>query len=387
MPNSTSRPESEIARRQRDRQAALDRRRRQRWIGAGIVLAPVLAAWLYAVLIAAPRYDAESRFFVQSSSGQQGGPPTLLAPGNAAGMLGGFVDGWAVSDFLKSRDCMHQLDQKIGLRRYFSHGGLDPVNRLSEDASDDELYRAYQSAVQVSFNVLEQIDVLRVSGFSPADATLISKALIGLAEDFVSRMNEKGVSDSLRVSKESLRLAQQQAHDAREALTVWRTTNGNVDPEASVTMLMNLASQLEGELNTAQINLDKIRALENRQHPMLRPAELQVAALKARLASVHHRLSGKGDTEATQLKSYEELRNAQAFADANLSSAQQSYQQATVNTLRLQRYLSIIAQPVPGDRPSSPRTRVLLLEALAAGFVLLFLIRVIAALLKEFRHG
>jgi len=79
--------------------------------------------------------------------------------------------------------------------------------------------------------------------------------------------------------------------------------------------------------------------------------------------------------------------NSQAFADSNLTLAQQSYQQAMVDTLRLQRYLSIIAQPVPTDQPSSPRVMVLLLQALALGFVLMFVTRIAVALLKGMRHG
>ena len=339
--------------------------------------------------IATPRYEAESRFFVQSASGQQssgGGAASLLTTGNM-GMVGGFVDGWAVRDFLKSRDCMRQLDQKIGLRRYLVHDGLDPANRLSEDASEDELYRAYQAAVHVSFNALEQIDVLRVSAFSPEDAATISKALISLAEEFVSRLNEKGVADKLKVSEQSVRRAERKALEARDALTAWRTTHGNIDPTATVSMLLNLSSQLEGELNNAEITLDKIRALGNRDHPMLKPAQMQVTTLQKRIAEVRERLSGKGNTEATLLKSYEALRNAQAFADSNLTLAQQSYQQALGDALRLQRYLSIIAHPVPTDRPSSPRTMTLLLQALAVGFVLMFMVRAGLALFRGLRHG
>jgi capsular polysaccharide transport system permease protein len=359
-------------------------------MNAAIVVAPVVLALVYVLCIATPRYEAESRFFVQSGSGQQsagGGAANFLTTGNMSGMLGGFVDGWAVSDFLKSRDCMRQLDQRVGLRRYLVRGGLDPANRLSEDSSEDDLYRAYQSSVKVSFNVLEQIDVLRVSAYSPEDAEILSRALITLAEEFVSRLNEKGVADKLKVSQESVRRAERKALEARDALTAWRTAHGNIDPTASVAMLLNLSAQLEGELSNAQISLDKIRALGNKDHPMLKPAQMQVAALNKRIVAVRHRLSGEGNTEAKQLKSYEALRNAQAFADSNLTLAQQSYQQAMVDTLRLQRYLSIIAQPVPTDRPSSPRTLTLLLQALAIGFVLMFITRVAMALLKGWRHG
>ncbi len=387
--SSASEGGSEIARRRRERQSALRERRRHRWINAAIVVAPVALALAYVLFVATPRYEAESRFFVQSASGQQGGggAASLITTGNMGGMLGGFVDGWAVSEFLKSRDCMRQLDRKVGLRQFLANSGLDPLNRLDEDASEDELYRAYRAAVHVSFNALEQIDVLRVSAFSPQHAETLSKELIVLAEEFVSSMNEKGVADKLKVSEESVRLAEKEALAAREALTAWRTSHGNIDPTATVSMLLNLSSQLETELSSAQTNLDKIRALGNKDHFMLKPAELQVASLKKRLKSVRQRLSGQGNTEAQQLKSYEALRNTQAFADSNLTLAQQSYQQAMTDTLRLQRYLSIIAQPVPTDRPSSPRTGILLLQALALGFVLMFIARVAMALLRGLRHG
>lgn len=388
--SSGSEDGSEIERRRRERQSALRERRRHRWINALIVVAPVALALVYVCFVATPRYEAESRFFVQSASGQQGGAgaaASLLTTGNSGGMLGGFVDGWAVADFLESRDSMQQLDKKVGLRRYLTNAGWDPLNRLSEDSSEDELYRAYQASVHVSFNALEQIDVLQVSAFSSEDTATLSKALIGLAEEFVSSMNEKGVADKLKVSEESVKLASLKALAARDALTAWRTTHGNIDPAATVSMLLNLSSQLEGELSTAQLHLDKIRSLGNKDHFMLKPAELQVAAVKKRLASMRYRLSGGGNAEAKQLKAYEALRNAQVFADSNLTLAQQTYQHAMTDALGLQRYLSIIAQPVPTDRPSSPRTALLLLQALALGFVLMFIARVAMALLRGLRHG
>ncbi|MBC8642020.1 sugar ABC transporter [Caballeronia sp. EK] len=345
---------------------------------------------MYANLIAVPRYSAESRFSVRSSASQSamsGAAGGLLTTGDSSGLAGGFVDGWAVSDFVNSRDCMQQLDRKMGLRQRLAHTGFDPAARLSPDATEDELFRAYKASVKVSYNIMEQVDVMKVSAFSAADAFVISEALLDIAQEFVNRMDEKGVNDALKVSRHAVTLAETNARSARAALTKWRIQHGNMDPAADATMLLGIVGQIEGELNVAQINLDKIRAVGNPDHPMLRPAETMVTTLDKRLADTRRRLSGAGNTEATQLREYEELRNAQTFADSHLTAAQQSYQQAFTDTLRLQRYLSVIARPLPGDRPTSPDTPVLLLEALAAGFVLALLVRFGCALGKEFRHG
>jgi capsular polysaccharide transport system permease protein len=382
--------ESTIDHRSRERAAALRGRRRRRWMTFGVVAAPVVLAVLYLAFVAVPRYSAETRFSVRSSfarPGATGAAGSMLMTGSGSAVADGLVDGWAVSDFLNSRSCMQQLDRKIDLRRYLAHGGLDVVNRLPRDAGEDSLYRAYRAAVKVSYNMMEQVNVMRVSAFSPQDSAVISQALIALTRDFVNRMDEERVTDALKVSKQTVAMAEQQAIDTRAALAAWRVQHRDIDPEADATMLLGLVSQLEAELNTAQINLDKIQALNNPDHPMLKPARMQVVALQKRLDQTRQRMSVTGSGDAKSPNSYQALKNAEAFADANLASARQTYQQALTDTLRLQRYLMVIASPVPGDRPTSPDKLVLLLESLATGFALALAVRLGAALYREFRHG
>lgn len=312
---------------------------------------------------------------------------SLIATGNNSGIVGGFVDGWAVSDFLTSRDAMRQLDRKIGLRRYLTYTGLDPLNKLAPDASEDDLYRAYLSSIDVSYNMLEQINVMEVRGFSPKDAALISQALLDIVQEFINQMDDQGVSDALKVSKRELTFAEQQNAAALSAMADWQVKHGNIDPAADAAMLLTLVGQLETQLSAAQINLDKIRALNNPDHPMLHPAEMQVTALQQTLAETRKRMSGSGDTEAGQLKSYEALKNTETFADANLTVARQSYQQAYTDTQRLERYLSVISRPLPENSPSSPNTAVLLLEALAVGLVLAMLGTMGINLYRDLKHG
>lgn len=384
--------ELDIEHRRRLRDEALRRRRRRRWANVGVVLAPVVLTALYMVFIAVPRYEAQSHFAVQSSAGQTAGPAagvaSFLSTGSGPGSAGqGFVDGWAVNDFLVSRDCMLQLDHQIDLRHYLSRGGLDPFSRLAPDASEDALYRAYQSMVQVSYNVMEQINVLTVRAYSPADAAHISTVLIELAQQFVNNMDHKGLTDALKVGKRSVALAEQESSRARDALMQWRVAHANIDPQAYAEMMLNVVGQLEQQLTTAQINLAKIRAIDNPQNPMLRPAQLEVETLRKRIDSLRQRVSGEGDTEAGQLKTYSALKNAQTFADAHLSAARQSYQQAFTDTLKLQRYLSLISRPIPSHQPAGPGLIIALLEALAVGLVLALVLRMAGSLLHEFRHG
>ena len=113
---------------------------------------------------------------------------SLLTTGNSGGMLGGFVDSWAVSDFLKSRDCMRQLDRKIGLRQILN-AGMDPVNHLSEDSS--ETTSTAPTAPRSRFPSMRWSRSTCCACAYSQDAETLSRALIGLAEEFVSSMNER----------------------------------------------------------------------------------------------------------------------------------------------------------------------------------------------------
>ncbi|SAK93224.1 capsule polysaccharide export ABC transporter transmembrane protein [Caballeronia glebae] len=353
-----------------------------------VIIAPVFLSLIYATFIAVPRYTADSRFSVRSSSGMPtGGVTSLLATGDGSGIAGGFVDGWAVSDFLSSRDCMQRLDKKIDLRSRLAYTGLDLVNRLAPNANEDDLFRAYRAAVKVSYNMMEQVDVMTISAFSARDAAAISEALLDIAQDFVNRMDEKGLADALKISRQAVTMAEREAKGARAQLADWRVQHGNIDPSADAAMLLGLVAQIETELNAARITLDKVRALNNPDHPMLRPATEQVAALQKRLGETRRRMSGQGKTEASLIREYEELKNAQTFADSNLQAAQQNYQQAFTGSLRLQRYLSVIAKPLSSELPTSPRKSLLMLEALACGFALALVLRIGKSSLRELRHG
>jgi capsular polysaccharide transport system permease protein len=393
---ASSEAESTIDLRHRLRAEARARRLRQRLIVFGAALTPALFAVIYLVFLATPQYLAESRFAVQAAqsvgqggSGSSVSSMTSLLSGGAGGAnaAAGFVDGWLVQDFLNSRDCMRQLDQKIGLRKYLVRNSFDPINHLDSKANEDQLYAAYQRVVHNSFNMIEQINVLDVAAYSPSDSRAISDGLLMVVQDFVNKMNQLGINDSLKVSREAVQTALAQDKQALVALTQWRVAHADLDPVANATMLLNQIGVVETSLSTAQLNLDNIKALRNPNHPMLKPAQQQVEGLQQRVNELRSRISGQGNTSAGELNAYVELTNAQTFADNNLLQARQNYQQAFTNALALQRYLAIVARPVPEVRASQPNPAVFLLAAIAVGGALAGLLTLTLATYRSFRHA
>ena len=279
---------------------------------------------------------------------------------------------FAVNDFLQSRDGMQQLARRVDLPRLLHVDGAPSSTSNGKAAGSEALYRAYIRTVSAKFNMVEQENVVEVSAFSPQASQQIAEALIVIAQDFVERMDEQGVRNTLDVDAEQLRKAEEQSVAAANAVAAWRASNRDIDPDAESKMVMVMIGQIEQELTTAKINYEKVAAFGNPDHPMLQPARQQVVALQRQLDAARARLTGGGNSQAARLNAYERLKNAQTFADNNLAASRDAFQQASRETTRLRRYLSVIARPIGQDVPSSPNLSLLAIEGGLAGLVLAF---------------
>lgn len=365
------------------------RRRRRRFslIGFTVALLPLALTAFYVFVLATPLYTSESRFAIRGGDTQgPAGMGGLLAPGSSGVGITGFVDGYAVRDFLQSREAMDGLTKKIDLARMLTEHPADPVVRLPDNPTSDQLYKAYKSLVGVRYNMIEQIVVLQVQAFTPEDAVKISRALIDLSDSFANKMNQRALDDALKVAQEEVARSEKRAADARLAVTDWRNRNANVDPTGDLTVLTNLIGQLEAQLAAAQTDLGQINATQG-LNPRRKSVETRIATLRKEIDETRKRLGGGSETVAKQLSSYESLKIAQDFADTNLASARQSLDQARVAILRQQRYVSPIAQPKADYTPTYPQKVTALGSALLVGLALVFLASVAGGLIRNAFSG
>lgn len=345
---------------------------------------PFVVTAIFVFFLATPLYMSESRFAIRGGDTQ---PTTaigsLISPGSSGLAATGFVDGYAVRDFLQSREAMEKLEQKIDLSGMLSRHGGDFLVRVPPNPSRDRLYQAYQSLITVRYNMIEQIVVVDVQAFTPDDAVQISKALIELSDEFANGMNRRALADALKVAQEEVTRGEQRASEARLAIANWRNQNANVDPTGDVTMLTGLVGQLEAQLASAQTDLAQINAMRDPNNPRRKGAEQLVTSLRKEIEDTRKRLGGGADAVARQLTSYESLKIEQDFADSNLASARQSLNQARVAIMSQQRYVSLIAQPLVDSVPAYPSKLASLGGALLIGLALAFLGSVIGGLARN----
>lgn len=380
-----------------------DALRKWRRIGSltsvAIAFLPALIAAAYVFWLAPTMYSTETRFEIRGLSDgpqlvvQGGSGSTSTAGGASSASQGspintgpsplsnlGFIDGYAVRDFLQSRDSMRRLAEKIDLPRVLrvaSAGNPDGVG-------DDRLYSAYANAVSVRYNMIEQILVLGVRVYDAADAVAMSNALLDIGDGFVNGLNTRVLQDAMKVAEKDLVAAQTRAAVARARIAAWRNVNANVDPVAEASLLMNLVAQSEAQLAAVQSDLALINGSRAYGHPRRQALEIQMAALKRKIAETRRRLGGGGERDAAdKIASFEKLKAEQDFADNAVLFARQSVDQARVTMMRQQRYVSVISAPLPSTAPSLSDKLTIIGEALLAGVALAFISSVLLGYLRD----
>ncbi len=365
-------------------------RRRSRTLGllaALTAVLPVIAVAIYVFLIATPMYTTEVRFSIRGSeaSSSASSMGSMLASGG--GVLGGLVDGYAARDFIASRDAMVRLQSRVDLRALLAHPNADPLVRLPADATEDELFDAYRTRVTARYNMMEQIVVLDVQAFSPADSETIARALIEVTEEFADQMNLRARTDALKASEAEVGNAEKRAADARIEMARWRDANGIVDPTADVTMINGLIGQLETQLTGSQNELAAIDATGARDHPRRRSLMTEIQTTKDRIAELRKRLGGAGSAAANQISRFEALKIAQEYAEQNLTAARQSLDFTRRAMLRQQKYVAVVAAPHADGRPSYPTPFTSLLAAAIIGIGLSFFGSLVFGVLRSHLAG
>ncbi|MDQ0469937.1 hypothetical protein [Labrys wisconsinensis] len=371
------------ARRASDAELAYDSRIRRRraklrkWLLSLLILfAPLAVTVIYKFAISVPMYVSEVRFGIRGGTAAQN-PSSSSSGGTSlssiASQLGGAVDGYAVRDFLSSRDAMKELDQKIDFGERMKNPGPSLLDRLLNRSPSDKEYDLYQSAIDVRFNLLEQTVAMRVYAYSPADAQTMASNLLSISETFLDKMNVRSRRDWLRLMENEVKQAEDQLSDARTALADWQTKNGNVDPVASIQMLNTILGQIETSIATARVNLAQFVGLGSDTSPRQRAIQGQIAALMEQERSIRDRLAGLNNSQAGQLMQFEKLKANADFAEKNLYAARSSLEDARVESARQQKYVEVFASPSQSESVAFPDTFALFSGALVVGASLLFL--------------
>ncbi|UJX45058.1 hypothetical protein [Xanthobacter sp. YC-JY1] len=370
---------------------------------AAAVLVPAALCAFYAGVISSPVYVSEARLAVRESLGERAMPDS--GEDGARGAIAGVMRGlsslfggatgsqsqapFVLANYIASRSFVAALDADGWLRRFFSRPGLDPLSRLSPDATLEELWRYWNRHVSAAVDRRSEIVLLRVRAFSPEDAHTIAERVVHDGEVLLNDIVSRSRADSVTRAADQLSRAKARYVTALARQQEWRGRQRAVDPVQAAEALGASLLRLEQE----RISADKeMRALEKLSAPdgpalgvlrdRVRAIDTEIAAFKARMGG-----AGSGQSSAVNaLTSFEEAELEVRFAETMQSIAVAGLQEAERRVRAQSAFVNVFVPPslpTTATEPSWWRTGLFVL-ALAGIFWLNAM--VLAAVIRDHRR-
>ncbi len=388
LPSTEVSPADRRAQEMRNIQRDIGRRRRKK-TGlllvrlAFFVMLPTLLAGYYFYAIATPMYATKSEFLIIQNEGSGG-----------AGPLGGLLptqfatnsDSIAVQGFLQSKDAMLRLDRDVGFKSHFSQNWIDPIQRLSENPTNEEAYKVYKKNVKIGYDPTEGMIRMEVAAADPQVSADFSRQLINYAEQRVNNLSQQKREDQMRDAREGFDRAENERREAQESLVRLQIAGSTLDPESVIASLRQQISSLETQVIEKEIELQSL--LNNTRPNQSRVDALrgELNILQAQLDKLNARMTdvSQGENSLAELAARLQIAQADLAArDMMMQSALQQMEQARVEASRQVRYLTVAVEPIASQEPSYPRSfeNTILAFIVFAGIYLM--ISLTASILRE----
>lgn len=349
------------------------------------VLVPTLVAAVYYGGIASDVYIAESRFVVRS--------PQRPAQTGLGALLQGTVfsrsqdDTYSVHDFIRSRDALKELDEKLALRTAFSSSAIDVVNRFPGleywDDSFEALYKHYLRHVSLDYDTVSSITVLRVRAYTAPDAQKINEMLLQMGERLVNNLNTRSRQDLIDVAQREVKLAEDRTKAASLALSSFRSDRSVYDPDRQSALALQGVAKIQEELMLTEAQLAQIRQVSP-NNPQIAALANRAQSLRAAMASELSKVTGKDESSiVSKAPVFDRLVLERAFADRQLATALASLEQARSEAQRKQLYLERLVQPNLPDDALEPRRLRSIIVVFVAGLIAWGVISLVLASVRE----
>ena len=348
--------EREIAKIQRD--IAKRRRRKLALLFvrmAFFVFLPTLGAGHYFYNLASPMYATKSQFLIIQSEGGGGSSPFGgLLPTQFANSS----DSIATQAYLQSKDAMLRLDRDEGFKQHFAAETVDPIQRIAEGATNEDVYKVYKKNIKIGYDPTEGVIKMEVIAPAPQVSKDFSEKLIVYAEERVNELSRQKREDGMRDARLGYEKALKNRRDAQERLIRLQVENG-VDPQSEITAIRGQITTVQNQMIERELELAAL--LDNARPNQARVDGVRgdIRRLNQQLAKLDEQLnstSGEDDTLAQKAIRVQLAQTDLAAADAIVQAAQTTMEQARTEANRQVRYLTVAVHPVAPESATYPRS-------------------------------
>jgi len=347
------------------------------------LVAPIVLAFLYFILMASPMYISQASFAIRTAdnaapAGTDLAAMFLKAPGSTGN------DAYIINDYIQSLDIAQDIDRELGVVKHYSSRKHDIISRLWQNPTQDEFLTFWQRVVVPHLNVDTGIIELKVRAYDPQMAQKITRAVIARSEALVNAMNERAQGDAVKLAREEVARAEGRICAAQTAMRDFRDKHDLLDPTITASGLLQLVTTLEAEASALRTQITEAQSFMRHDAPALTSLNRRLAAVEKQLAAEKARVAGrKSDNLNAIVAEYQDLTIEAEFAQKQLVSAMASLEQARIQQAAQSRYVVAYQQPTLPDESLYPRPYLFTLYIFLGTLILLGIVSLIWASIRE----
>lgn len=338
----------------------------QRWEGSfntyilaafiAVVIVPVVIAGLYLAFVMSDQYVSETRFAVRGAERASFDPLASLTGIPSTQRV---QEGLIISDYLRSRGIVEELEKSMNLRQKFAGPQIDFLSRFHTERPIEDLVKYWRWHVDVSIDALSGIVKVAAYAFTPQDALDLTNAMLAASERIVNELSDRSRRDALSQSQNELKRAEAGLQQKIRAMQDLRNAEGLLDVDRASEAMTQMLSEMRLELIRMDGEYNAQRQRVSTDSPQLRVLESRMKASREQIRKLENQMTGSSPKDAPVLAEsmsrFDRTRLEHGMAQQRYVAASAAFEKARVDLSTQQIYITTFVPPTLAQEALYPR--------------------------------
>ena len=286
---------------------------------------------------------------------------SFLGMGNSSQLQ----DSMIVEVYLKSLDMYKQVNAKFALTKHYESDAVDFVERLSKNATTEEILKVYNKHLIIFYD--EKSGILNISFLhtDPKKAKEIVEFLVARVGYQINEFNRRKAQKQLKFVESEYKKSKVKMDEAAQKVEAYQNKHLLIDPIAAATSKGTIIAELEAQLSQKKLAYATKKRYLNSGNFELVSLKNQIKELKISIKNAKKKLTGNEKGRLNKIVfAYEQLKMQLKFATEVYKNALLQLETTKVEVAKNDKTLSIVSKPNLPDGytyPDKPRVFITIL--------------------------
>ncbi|OIP52933.1 MAG: hypothetical protein AUK54_10180 [Helicobacteraceae bacterium CG2_30_36_10] len=319
---------------------------------------------LYFLVIKSELYESKTTLMVRDLSSS---PSTsslglsILGVGSSSQLQ----DSMVVQEYLMSLDMLLLLDKEFKLAKHYKSDALDFIERLSKDATLEEILKFYQKRLLINYDEISGLLHLSYAHTDPKIAKEILESMVSNVERELNEFNRRKAIKQLNFIEIEYDKNKKKMAESSKILEEYQNEHLLLDPENKATSSSAIIANLEATLTQKRIEYKTKSTYLNSDNYEIVQLKTEISEIARSLADAKKGLTGSSEGRLNKiLFEYERLKMQVEFDIEVYKNTLIQLETTKLDVLKEAKTLSVVSKPNLPDGytyPNKPKVFVTLL--------------------------